>query len=152
MIVDIEDRQKALPICGLSVSQVVEAVLEHEGHSCDEVCIHFIEQEEIKELHRQYFNDPTPTDCITFPMDGVKQKADDFCMLGDIFVCPEVALKYAQKHRQDPYEETTLYVVHGLLHLMGYNDIEDLERDHMRAAEKRHMDNLKEKKTLLKDK
>jgi probable rRNA maturation factor len=72
-----------------------------------------------------------------------EEDPSDYCLLGDIFVCPKTAIKYAADHNGDPYEETTLYVVHGMLHLFGYDDIEEDDIVEMRAAEHRHMSNLK---------
>lgn len=74
-----------------------------------------------------FFQDPTPTDCITFPFD---QK-----FLGEIFVCPKVAKEYDPKK---PHLETTLYIIHGILHLLGFNDIEKKERAKM-ALKQRHL-------------
>ena len=65
---------------------------------------------------------------ITFPLD------QDF--LGEIFICPKTALLYNPQH---PYQETTLYVIHGLLHLLGYDDISSKERTIMRREEKKLM-------------
>lgn len=82
-------------------------------------------------------------------MDDADETA--YCVLGDLFVCPQVAVEYSQKHELDPSEELTLYVVHGLLHLMGYDDIEEDDVKTMREAEKIHMNHLKKKGLLLKD-
>ena len=73
-------------------------------------------------LHRDYFNDSSPTDCISFPIDN--PVPENYSLMGDVFVCPETALIYSEKHKVNPYQEITLYIVHGLLHLMGYDDIE----------------------------
>lgn len=142
MDVYVESRQKALPVTFDAVSSLAEAVIGLEEWTCDEVGIHFVETQEMCDLHFQFFNDPSPTDCISFPID----KAN---CLGDVFVCPQTAIEYASKHRKDPYKELSLYVVHGLLHLMGYDDIEDEDRSAMRAAERRHMRHLKQQHLLL---
>ena len=56
---------------------------------------------------------------------------------------PATAVEYAQKYRKDPFDETTLYIVHGLLHLLGYDDLNEEDRKKMRKAEARHMRQLK---------
>ena len=86
----------------------------------------------MRKMHNEFFNDPSPTDCMSFPID-TEEDAED-CYLGDIVVCPAAALKYA-----DPYRETTLYILHGLLHLLGYDDIQPQDRKKMRRAEKTYM-------------
>jgi len=115
---------------------MVEAVLALEERPCDEVGIHFVGLKEICRLHDQYFDDPTSTDCISFPIDSSESPVN---ALGDVFVCPYIACKYAEEHHLDPYQELTLYVVHGLLHLIGYDDMEEADRAMMRKAEKDHM-------------
>ena len=126
---------------------LVKETITFEGQSCDEVSIHFVTTEKISQLHDEYFDDPTSTDCISFPLDG--PDAIGYCVLGDVFVCPATALEYCAAHGGDPCTETILYVVHGLLHLMGYDDLNDEDRKIMKAAEKRHMKNLVQKKLVI---
>jgi probable rRNA maturation factor len=147
MEISIEDTQSDLSIKPSQVKALVKAVLQFEGQTCDEVGIHFVNALRISELHAHYFDDPTLTDCISFPID--KDSNSPYRVLGEVFVCPKVAMEYAAAHAKDPYEEVTLYLVHGLLHLMGYDDIEDRDRRQMRAAEKRHMKNLQQLKLYL---
>lgn len=142
MNVYVENRQTVLPISSEAVTLLVKAVLAFEKQRCDEVGVHFVETQEICDLHRQYFNDPSPTDCISFPIDGISDNVIGYRVLGDVFVCPQVAKEYAAANCGDTYQELTLYVVHGLLHLMGYDDIEDKDRLLMRKGEDRHMKNL----------
>jgi probable rRNA maturation factor len=143
MIVDIDDRQTSLPISHQTLEELVKSVISYEGEDYDEVGIHFVETDEICRMHAQYFQDPSPTDCISFPLDNTESLNGEFRMLGDVFVCPQTAVEYAEAHQKNPYEEVTLYVIHGLLHLMGYDDIEDSDRAKMREAERRHMRHLK---------
>ena len=70
-------------------------------------------------------------------------------LLGDVFVCPKAALLYTEEKGGDPYWETTLYLVHGLLHLLGYDDKDDEAVTKMREAERRHMDHLKKTGALI---
>ncbi|MCB1111806.1 MAG: rRNA maturation RNase YbeY [Chlamydiales bacterium] len=128
----------------LNISAVKKAAVEivhFEGWQPDEVTINFVTTELITELHDKFFDDPTPTDCISFPMDG--EESIGYQVLGEAFICPESAIIYANDVGGDPYEETLLYLVHTLLHLMGYDDIEEEDRIAMRAGEARHLENLK---------
>ncbi len=142
MIINIFNDQNSLSINPQKVEQVIIQILEKEGCICDEVTIHFVDNATICDLHSRFFNDPSPTDCISFPMD---EEEDPFYrVLGEVFVCPETAIKYANEHNVNPYLETTLYVVHGMLHLLGYDDLEDQDRQLMRQAEAKHLEILKE--------
>ena len=65
-------------------------------------------------------------------------------MAGEICVSVDTALAYAKKHRRVFAEELLLYVVHGWLHLAGYDDLQPAKKRRMRAAEKRAMALLRE--------
>mgnify|MGYP000476326412 CR=1 FL=1 len=148
MNVIVTNEQTDLSISKKQVVKIVKAVLCLEEVTCDEVSINFVTTEEICALHRDYFDDPSPTDCISFPMsDG--ELTQGIPILGDVFVCPETAIEYSKENQVDLYEEVTLYIVHGLLHLIGYDDITELEQLSMREAEKRHMKHLKEMSLCL---
>jgi probable rRNA maturation factor len=147
----IEDSQTDLKLQLTHVSAIVEEVLKNEGVKADEVGVHFVPCKILCKLHATYFNDPSPTDCISFPLDLKNQ--GDHKILGDVFICPATALTFTSANKgcphMCPWEETLLYLVHGLLHLVGYDDIGEKEPE-MRLAEKRHMENLKKLQLGLK--
>lgn len=152
MEIYVLDQQKSLTVSTQQVQDLVRDVIAHEGASCDEVAVYFVTASEISALHKEYFDDPSPTDCISFPMSPDTSDSEEYHTLGDVFVCPDVALEYARSHNLDPYEELSLYTVHGLLHLMGYDDISEEDCSEMRAAENQHMQNLREHGHLLREK
>lgn len=142
MKINFYNKQKNLPIASQAIKKIIKAVIALEGQVCDEVSVHFVTTREICRLHAEYFNDPSTTDCISFPMDDLDDEMG-YRILGEVFVCPQTAIQYAQEHASNPYDECTLYIVHGLLHLMGYDDLEPKAKAVMRRAEKRHMAHLK---------
>lgn len=147
MKIEIHNTQKDLKLLKEPVRRVVRAALSFLGMKGDEISIHFVTKEEITALHADYFNDPTLTDCITFPMDT--DETTHYRHLGDIFVCPYQALLFAKKRGLDPYEETMLYVVHGLLHLNGFDDLDPKSRKIMKAKEKEVMKMLKSSQAII---
>lgn len=122
--------QKDLPLQKQAIASIVRSLCSFLSIKCDEIGLYFVTKQKIASLHKQFFDDPTPTDCITFPIDS--------SYLGEIFICPSMALSYA-----NPFQETVLYVVHGLLHLLGYDDLDPKKRLTMRKKEKSCMDFLK---------
>jgi probable rRNA maturation factor len=84
-------------------------------------------------LHADFLNDPTPTDVITFEGDPALAVAGEICVSAD------TAAAYAKKHRRELSPELTLYVVHGWLHLAGYDDLQPTKKRIMRRAEARAM-------------
>lgn len=107
-----------------------------------ELSIAFVSKDEISRLHQSFMDDPSPTDVITFEGDSEIDQAGEIC------VCPEVALDYSQREQVDFSEELTLYLVHGYLHLCGFDDIEDDDRHQMREAEQTAMDILRSRQLL----
>ena len=139
--------QSTLPLTVRTVKALVRAVVVLEGERVDEVSISFLDAAGIGQVHAAYFNDPSPTDCISIPLDADRRHGHR--VLGDVIVCPAVAVAYAAKRNKCPRMEVSLYLVHGLLHLFGYDDIEPIARRKMRAAERRHMRHLQEQGLLL---
>jgi len=82
-------------------------------------------------LHGDFLDDHTPTDVITFEGEPA------FGTAGEICVSADTAAAFAEKHGHDFSTELTLYLVHGWLHLAGYDDLEPKLKRRMRAAEAR---------------
>ncbi|HSX10257.1 MAG TPA: rRNA maturation RNase YbeY [Chlamydiales bacterium] len=141
MKIHIYNRQKDLKIDKSSARALVRSLLDYLKVACEEVSVYFVTEKKIASLHDQFFQDPTPTDCISFPLDESH--------LGEIFVCPSVAKTYASKRKLEAYDETALYVVHGLLHLLGHDDLEAKAKRTMRKKEKSCMRHLYKHKLTL---
>jgi probable rRNA maturation factor len=139
MIVTVYNRQKDLPISVANVKLMVPFLLRTLAISTDEVILHFVSEKMISEVHEDFFSDPSPTDCISFPIDSPKKGESDkkHTILGEVFICPKIALEYSKTKNLDPYKETTLYLIHGLLHLIGYDDIDSSSRRKMRQMEQK---------------
>jgi len=145
--IHIAQRQNDFRLSETSIRDLVEAFLTHAKCSYDEVSIHFVDAPEICDLHGQFFDDPSLTDCISFPMDDSSEEG--YRVMGEIFVCPETARQYVADHGGDIYKEMTLYVIHGLLHLIGYDDIEEEDERKMRAAEQEYLADIGTKNLWL---
>ncbi|NGX50220.1 MAG: Endoribonuclease YbeY [Chlamydiae bacterium] len=141
--------QDILKIDESQVERLVESFLSWKKVECDEVTIHFVDKEKITSLHALHFDDPTPTDCISFPLDAPQEEGSGYKILGEIFVCPEVALEYSQKHNLSPQRELSLYIVHGLLHLLGFDDRDRSSEPIMRDEEKSAISYLEQKEKIL---
>lgn len=102
-----------------------------------ELSIALVDSAEIVRMHEAFLSDPTETDVITFPGDP----DEDFA--GEVCVCADYAAKQAPRFGQDFSSELALYLVHGWLHLAGYDDIAEDDRLRMRAGEKKAMELLR---------
>ncbi|OAM89480.1 rRNA maturation RNase YbeY [Termitidicoccus mucosus] len=98
-----------------------------------ELSIAFLTDPALAALHASFLDDPTTTDVITFEGNPALGVAGEVCVSAD------TAAAYAAAHGRDFSAELTLYVVHGWLHLAGYDDLRPQKKRLMRAAEKRAM-------------
>lgn len=148
MKVSVYNRQKDLKLSAAAIKNTVKHALEFHEIPCDEIAIHLITDRAMRKMHEEFFDDPTPTDCISFPYD--KDGSSGYFFLGEVFICPKTAFHYiAEKGSGDIYAEVTLYLVHGILHLLGYDDMNSKDRKVMRSKEKELMDYLTKKTSIL---
>ena len=104
-------------------------------HPQAELSILFVDIPTMTELHVQWMDEPGPTDVLSFPMDELRPGTDgapsDPGILGDIVVCPDVAIEQARTAGHSAQEEMLLLVTHGILHLLGFDHAEPDEREVM---------------------
>ena len=100
-----------------------------------EVSIIFTDEARIREINNDYRHIDRATDVISFAFaDGVGAEYAPF-LLGDIFICTDVVANHAKKYGTTFDEEMTFMVVHGILHLLGFDHHKKKEREEMRTAE-----------------
>lgn len=114
------------------VLAVVTAALRGKAGS---LTVLFVSDARAAELHGQHFADPTTTDVMTFP-DG-SPDPEGGVLLGDLAVCVPVARREARQRKRPMADELTLYILHGVLHLLGYDDLEPKARQTMWRAQRR---------------
>jgi probable rRNA maturation factor len=141
--INIFNHQKSLRLSKKLIKDQISLVLLEEDIHCDELNIFFVSKKDICDLHEKYLNDPSPTDCISFPIDDPFSK-ETYKHLGEVFVCTDIAIEYAKENNLSPYDEATLYMIHGILHLIGYDDILQKDIKTIRKKEKKYMTLLKE--------
>lgn len=105
-----------------------------------DVTLTFVTNERIHELNRDYRGMDKPTDVLSFECDNIPFDDEDISNveeyeLGDIVIATDVALAQTKEFGTTFEEEVTLLTVHGLLHLCGYDHIEDEEAEIMEALE-----------------
>ncbi len=116
MIIEIANLQKHFEIKKSKIKGVVEEVLGKEGKDAN-LSFAFVDNNEIRNLNKRYFDSDEVTDVIAFPLSNQRN-----VISGEIIVSVETAVDTAGKGRIDIEGEIILYVVHGLLHLLGYRD------------------------------
>lgn len=96
-----------------------------------EISVVFMGDEDIARLHGEFMGNPAPTDVITFPGDPEMGFAGEICVSADHAFC------FARRKGLDFSRELSLYLVHGYLHLAGFDDLEPEKKRKMRRAEKK---------------
>ena len=100
-----------------------------------EVSIIFVDETRIREINNDFRHIDRATDVISFAFaDGVGAEFAPY-LLGDIFICTDVVASHAEKYGTTFDEEMTFMVVHGILHLLGFDHHKKGEREKMRTAE-----------------
>lgn len=103
-------------------------------HRDAELAILLVDEAAMEQLHVQWMDEPGPTDVLSFPMDELRPGSEDEItppgLLGDLVICPQVAVAQAMDAGHPPAEELQLLAAHGILHLLGYDHAEpDEERE-----------------------
>ena len=110
-------------------------------HPQAELSILFVTSDVMAELHERWMDEPGPTDVLSFPMDELRPgragEEPQPGTLGDIVLCPEVAVKQARDAGHSTVEELLLLTTHGILHLLGYDHAEPEEEKEMFALQRR---------------
>lgn len=119
----------------------VDAALARDGLGKRAICVLLVDDAESSRLHLEHFGDPATTDVMSFP-DGMPDPDSGCVRLGDLAVGLEVARRLAVERGRPVEEEIALYVLHGALHLLGFDDIEEADRTEMWAVQREVMSSL----------
>ena len=120
--------------------QLAEDVLTAEGVMAGELTVLFVDEQTIAELHEVHMGDASPTDVLSFPLDAVsaiEASIDDVpLLLGDVVVCPAVAMRNAPDHAGTITDELALLVIHGTLHILGHDHADQEQERKMQSRER----------------
>lgn len=99
--------------------------------------VRITDEAEITELNRDYRNQDKPTNVLSFPMDLSIELAEEIgiSMLGDIVICAPVVEKEATEQNKPLQSHWAHMLIHGTLHLLGYDHIDDTEAEEMESLE-----------------
>jgi probable rRNA maturation factor len=151
----VADEQRSVAVDLPRWRALAEAVLADEGVRGNvELSVLFVEEDDIAALNEQFLGDAKPTDVLAFPIDAVDvdvmssptsgrrgpdrpppDPGDQPLLLGDVVLCPAVARAQATEHAGTLDDELALLVVHGILHVLGYDHDQPDETVAMRGRE-----------------
>ena len=145
--VEVNDSQKILKVEPQRLADVVRSVLAAEKCVYAAISLAIVDNKTIHELNVRYLQHDYATDVLSFLLEEemnaaslpIPKGSPRGCgkrIEGEIVLSTEMAKKMATKYRWQPLDEVTLYVVHGLLHLCGYDDVSLKEETLMRKRER----------------
>ena len=145
--VDVCLRTDACSIDASLLSQAIERGLQVEGVTTAVISVTIVDNTTIHRLNREHLQHDYPTDVISFQLDwsaadrstpgaGATERSLGASVEGEIVASAEYAAEMAARCGWDAQRELTLYVIHGMLHICGYDDLTPAEKGIMRAREK----------------
>jgi probable rRNA maturation factor len=140
------DRQRTLSLCNRQrirrvdlrlLRRIVSALLgETWPHGNFDLAIYVVAEPEMIHLNETYLRHQGSTDVITFDYaEAVNRDACPTLLHGEIFVCLDEAVSQARRFHTNWQSELVRYVIHGVLHLLGYDDLNNRVRRRMKEAE-----------------
>jgi len=117
---------------------VIAVISEHQPEA--ELTVRIVDEYEIKELNKQYRNKDKPTNVLSFPAD--KDLPVPIPLLGDLVICAEVVAKEAVEQNKPLIAHWAHMVIHGTLHLLGYDHIETVQAELMEQKEINYLQQL----------
>ena len=133
-------------IIGL-MKEAARLCLEREGIKAEddttEVSVSFVSPKEIRALNRDFRGKDEETDVLSFPqynsIEEIREESGFLC-LGDVIICPQIAAVQADEYNHSLARELVYLTVHSIYHLLGYDDMQEEERQVMREKEEAVME------------
>lgn len=129
--IDVSDSQSRVAVDRAALGALVERVLRGEGIEAATISLAIVDDPTIHRVNRDHLNHDEPTDVVTFDL---SDEGDDR-LRGELVVSAETAARVAAEIGVEPRDELALYVVHGLLHLCGCDDLDEESAAEMRLRE-----------------
>jgi probable rRNA maturation factor len=130
LVIDIADEQSALTVDPENIRLAVARILEESRIERTRISVALVDDQTIHELNRRYLRHDRATDVLSFVLERSLEYLD-----GQIVVSTETAQEQAARYGWSPDDELLLYVIHGALHLVGYDDATPESRVAMRERE-----------------
>ncbi len=135
----IANPQELLKVQRERIRAIGTEVLEGEGVKNARISLAFVDNSTIHQINQRFLQHDEPTDVISFPW----SRPNASCLEGELVIGVQVAEEQAKDRGHDVESEIALYIIHGLLHLCGYDDHSDEEAEEMRNLERKYLLALK---------
>ncbi len=135
-VIEIEvcDHQSEIEVDTSLLASAARSVLQHEGIRAARLSIAVVDDGAIRQLNRRWLQHDYATDVLSFPLSAAGEPLE-----GEVVVSADTAAHAAAGYGWRTMDEMLLYVVHGTLHLVGYDDSTADARQSMRQRERLHL-------------
>ena len=138
---DITVLVEPCPLSEDAIEHIVAVALDFGDGAGLELGVVLAPDDMMVDLHGEYLDDPTPTDVITFDLREGGPRLEG-ALDGELYVGIEEAARVAERRGVTFERELALYIVHGVLHLVGFDDLTEADASAMRVAEATVMERL----------
>jgi probable rRNA maturation factor len=118
------------------VARAARRLLRALGETRAELTVSLVDDTEMQRLNRAYRGKDRPTDVLAFAMREGRRVPGDDAMLGDVVISLDAAVRQAHRRRASTADEVRTLLIHGVLHLLGYDHERPAEARRMRARER----------------
>jgi len=134
--IDVINRQSQLSVSAAKIKRLATQVFKRESKSKvnGQVSICFVDDRFIKDLNLRFLGKPLATDVLAFENSKINKNIQ-----ADIIVSTQTAIRNSAIFKTTPEYEMRLYVVHGVLHILGFNDNNACARGLMRKTESKYV-------------
>ena len=139
LLLEILDEQDDLVVDIKKVRTVCERILSDGGIKSGKINMVLVDSDTIRQYNRYFLQHDYPTDTISFT---TKYRRDKGHLEGEVLVCTEIAKERAEEFSWTAEEEMMLYVVHGMLHLTGFEDSTPEQKAVMQEKERNYLATL----------
>lgn len=107
-----------------------------------EICIRLVDEAEMQQLNHQYRDKNKPTNILSFPMSVPEELELESDLLGDLVICVPALRSESEEQKKDLEAHWAHIIVHGVLHLIGYDHIDDKDAVIMQDLEIKYLNQL----------
>ncbi len=137
ILVEVANQQSRVELDERLLREAVTLILRGAGVNSATVSLALVDDATIARLHGQYLDDDEPTDVMSFLLDRGEGRIE-----GEVVASATTAAATAPRYNWPPQHELLLYVIHGMLHLVGYGDATASEQAEMRRQETLYLKQL----------
>ena len=124
MAIWFQTHLRRISVRATTIRRVAQSILVQAGHPTAQLSLSLVGKTRMRSLNRKYRGRDYPTDVLAFPMESMGEQTEIF--LGDVVICLPMAIGQASRFGNSADQEILRLLIHGTLHLLGYDHEQSL--------------------------